>query len=210
MTTLLLNRYPELKNTISEIEKSIEAIIETYKNGKKVLIAGNGGSAADAEHIAGELLKSFIKKRPIKKELKNKLIELDKENGEYIADTLEEPLQAIALTSHIGLSTAYLNDRDPYLIFAQQLLAFGKNGDTFIAISTSGNAKNIIYAATLAKALGITIISLTGENGGELAKIADIAIKAPSKETYRVQEYHLPIYHSICAEVEKHFFPIDR
>lgn len=210
MINLLLNRYPELKNSIDNIQKSIETIIETYKKGGKVLIAGNGGSAADAEHIAAELLKSFIKKRPIKTELKNKLMEIDKEKGEYIADTLEEPLQAIALTSHIGLSTAYLNDKDPYLIFAQQLLAFGKEKDVFIAISTSGNAKNILYAAALAKALGIKIISLTNESGGKLSKMADIAIKAPAKETYRVQEYHIPIYHAICIEVEKYFFPLDK
>lgn len=206
MLDKLLNRYPDLKETMPEIKKAIAAIIETYKNGGKVLLAGNGGSAADSEHMASELLKSFVKKRPLDENIKNKLVEVDSENGEYIAGNLETPLQAIALTSHFALSTAYLNDRDPYLIFAQQMLAFGKKGDVFIAFSTSGNSKNVLYASTLAKALGITIISFTGADGGKLAKNADIKIKSPANETYRVQEYHLPIYHAICIEVEKYFF----
>ena len=206
MLDTLLNRYPDLKDTMPEIKKAIATIIETYKNGGKVLLAGNGGSAADSEHMASELLKSFVKKRPLDENIKNKLIEADSENGEYIANNLETPLQAIALTSHFALATAYLNDRDPYLVFAQQLLAFGKKGDVFIAFSTSGNSKNVFYTSVLAKALGITVISFTGADGGKLAKNADIKIKSPANETYRVQEYHLPIYHAICIEVEKYFF----
>ncbi len=206
MLDTLLNRYPDLKETMPEIKKAIATIIETYKNGGKVLLAGNGGSAADSEHMASELLKSFVKKRPLDENIKNKLIEADSENGEYIANNLETPLQAIALTSHFALATAYLNDRDPYLVFAQQLLAFGKKGDVFIAFSTSGNSKNVFYTSVLAKALGITVISFTGADGGKLAKNADIKIKSPANETYRVQEYHLPIYHAICIEVEKYFF----
>lgn len=208
MIDKLLNRYPELKSIKPNIEKAINAIIECYKNGGKVLIAGNGGSACDSEHIAGELLKSFLKKRPIDINIKKALE--NNENGKYIADNLESPLCAIALTSHMGLSSAYLNDKDPYLIFAQQLLAFGKKGDIFIAISTSGNAKNILYASTLAQAIGIKIISFTNENGGKLAKEANIAIKSPSRETYIAQEYHEAIYHIICIMVEDYFFKEDR
>ncbi len=204
----LIERFRELEPIKSNIDLAIETIINCYKNGNKVLIAGNGGSACDSEHIAGELLKSFVKKRPIKEEIRKEL--LDFEEGEYIADNLEAPLRAIALTSHMGLSTAYLNDRDPYLIFAQQLLGFGDKGDVFIAISTSGNAKNIIYAAKVAKAMGIKIISFTNNNGGKLAEMADIAIKAPSKETYIAQEYHEAIYHEICMKVEGYFFKEDR
>ena len=204
----LIERFRELEPIKSNIDLAIEAIINCYKNGNKVLIAGNGGSACDSEHIAGELLKSFVKKRPIKEEIRKEL--LDFEEGEYIADNLEAPLRAIALTSHMGLSTAYLNDRDPYLIFAQQLLAFGDKGDVFIAISTSGNAKNIIYASKVAKAMGIKIISFTNNNGGKLAEMADIAIKAPAKETYIAQEYHEAIYHEICIRVEEYFFKEDR
>lgn len=204
----LIERFRELEPIKSNIDLAIEAIINCYKNGNKVLIAGNGGSACDSEHIAGELLKSFVKKRPIKEEIRKELLRF--EEGEYIADNLEAPLRAIALTSHMGLSTAYLNDRDPYLIFAQQLLAFGDSGDVFIAISTSGNAKNIIHASKVAKAMGIKIISFTNNNGGKLAEMADIAIKAPSKETYITQEYHEAIYHEICIRVEEYFFKEDR
>lgn len=204
----LIERFRELEPIKSNIDLAIEAIINCYKNGNKVLIAGNGGSACDSEHIAGELLKSFVKKRPIKEEIRKELLSM--EDGEYIADNLEAPLRAIALTSHMGLSTAYLNDRDPYLIFAQQLLAFGDKGDVFIAISTSGNAKNIIHASKVAKAMGIKIISFTNNNGGKLAEMADIAIKAPAKETYIAQEYHEAIYHEICIRVEEYFFKEDR
>lgn len=204
----LIERFKELEPIKSNIDLAIESIINCYKNGNKVLIAGNGGSACDSEHIAGELLKSFVKKRPIKEEIRKELLSM--EDGEYIADNLEAPLRAIALTSHMGLSTAYLNDRDPYLIFAQQLLAFGDSGDIFIAISTSGNAKNIIHASKVAKAMGIKIISFTNNNGGKLAEMADIAIKAPAKETYIAQEYHEAIYHEICIRVEEYFFKEDR
>lgn len=206
MLSKLLDRYPSLKDTMPEIKLAIKAIIETYKNNGKILLAGNGGSASDCEHMAGELMKSFVRKRKIDKTLTNKLIEIDPQNGEYIANTLESPLKAVALTSHPSLTTAYSNDRDPYLVFAQQLLGFGNNGDIFIGFSTSGNSKNILYATTLAKAMGITIIAMTGKNGGKLALESDIVIKAPSNETYRIQEYHLPIYHAICIEVEKYFF----
>lgn len=204
----LIERFRELEPIKNNIDLAIESIINCYKNGNKVLIAGNGGSACDSEHIAGELLKSFVKKRPIKEEIRKELLKF--EEGEYIADNLEAPLRAIALTSHMGLSTAYLNDRDPYLIFAQQLLGFGDKGDVFIAISTSGNAKNIIHACKVAKAMGIKIISFTNNHGGKLAEMADIAIKAPSKETYIAQEYHEAIYHEICMRVEEYFFKEDR
>ncbi|MBW5396629.1 SIS domain-containing protein [Brachyspira pilosicoli] len=204
----LIERFRELEPIKNNIDLAIESIINCYKNGNKVLIAGNGGSACDSEHIAGELLKSFVKKRPIKEEIRKELLKF--EEGEYIADNLESPLRAIALTSHMGLSTAYLNDRDPYLIFAQQLLGFGDKGDVFIAISTSGNAKNIIHACKVAKAMGIKIISFTNNHGGKLAEMADIAIKAPSKETYIAQEYHEAIYHEICMRVEEYFFKEDR
>ena len=208
MIEQLIERIPELEPMKKAIEDSINEIIKSYENGGKVLIAGNGGSACDSEHIAGELLKSFLKKRPIKEDIKKELLKI--EDGEYIADNLESPLRAVALTSHLGLSSAYLNDKEPYLVFAQQLLGFGDKGDIFIAISTSGNAKNIIYAAKLAKAMGIKVVSLTNENGGKLAEMADIAIKAPAKETHITQEYHEAIYHEICIRVGEHFFKENR
>ena len=208
MIEQLIKRFPELDPMKKTIENVIDEIIKCYEKGGKVLIAGNGGSACDSEHIAGELLKSFLKKRPIKEEIRKELLKI--EDGEYIADNLESPLRAVALTSHLGLSSAYLNDKEPYLVFAQQLLGFGDRGDIFIAISTSGNAKNIIYASKLAKAMGIKVVSLTNENGGKLAEMADIAIKAPAKETHIAQEYHEAIYHEICIRVEEHFFKENR
>ena len=208
MIEQLIKRFPELDPMKKTIENAIDEIIKCYEKGGKVLIAGNGGSACDSEHIAGELLKSFLKKRPIKEEIRKELLKI--EDGEYIADNLESPLRAVALTSHLGLSSAYLNDKEPYLVFAQQLLGFGDKGDIFIAISTSGNAKNIIYAAKLAKAMGIKVVSLTNENGGKLAEMADIAIKAPAKETHITQEYHEAIYHEICIRVEEYFFKENR
>ncbi len=208
----LLEKYPTLESCIESINTCVQTIISAYRSGSKVLIAGNGGSASDSEHIAGELLKSFVKKRPINKNIANSIMNTteNKQMAEYIISNLEMPLEAIALTSHPSLNTAFINDKEPYLVFAQQMLAFGKNGDVFIAISTSGNAKNIILAANVAKALGVKIVSLTGEDGGKLAKMSDIAIKAPATETYKIQEYHLPIYHHICLEVEAAFFPEDR
>ncbi|WP_295162652.1 SIS domain-containing protein [uncultured Brachyspira sp.] len=204
----LINRFPKLEVVKKEIEKVINETINTYERGNKVLIAGNGGSACDSEHIAGELLKSFLKKRPINENIRKELLKI--EDGKYIADNLESPLRAVALTSHLGLSSAYLNDKEPYLVFAQQLLGFGDRGDIFFAISTSGNAKNIIYAAKLAKAMGIKIVSFTNQNGGKLAEMADIAVKAPAEETYITQEYHEAVYHEICIRVEEHFFKENR
>ena len=208
----LLDKYPMLENCMDSINTSIKEIISSYENGCKVLTAGNGGSASDSEHIAGEFLKSFVKKRPIDKSIADSILEVseDKEMGQYIINNLEKPLEAIALTSHPSMTTAFINDKEPYLVFAQQMLAFGKKGDIFLAISTSGNAKNIILASIVAKSLGVKVVSLTGEHGGKLALLSDIAIKAPAIETYQIQEYHLPIYHHICLEVEAHFFKENR
>lgn len=196
--------YPELLTIASNIDEAVKIIIKCYEKGNKLLICGNGGSAADAEHISGELLKSFTIPRPIGKELKRSLVELGME--ESIADTLEMGLPAIPLISLTSLSTAFSNDRNPETVFAQGVNALGKNGDVLIALTTSGNSKNVLYAAMMAKAKGIKVIAMTGRSGGKIRNIADITLMPPSTETYRVQEYHLPIYHHICAEVERHFF----
>ncbi len=204
----LIEKYPILENCIGNIELCIEALVDTYRNGSKVLIAGGGSSIADSEHIAACLLKSFLKKRPISRNISNAMLHTteNKQMAEYIINNLEMPLEAIALTSQSSLNTVFINDREPYLIFAQQMLTLGKNGDTFLAISPSGNDKSIILAANVARALGIRIISFTGEDGGKLSKISDIAIKVPAIEPYKIQEYHLPIYHHICLHVEEAFF----
>ena len=199
----LLDRYPQLGVCKDDIKKAYNLLKRTYKNKGKLLISGNGGSAADAEHMAGELMKRFKKQRPISKELSKKLISIDKEVGSELSSCLEEPIEAIPLTSHVALTTAYMNDANADGVFAQQLLGYGKPGDVLLAISTSGNSKNIYNACIVAKAIGIKIIGLSGEKESKLSKISDICIRVPESETYKIQELHLPIYHCICLMLEE-------
>jgi D-sedoheptulose 7-phosphate isomerase len=198
----LLERYPDLGECAGEIYAAAEILRETAEAGNKILICGNGGSAADADHITGELLKSFCKKRPIKKETADKLAALDKETGAALAEKLQGGVEAISLTYHNALSTAFGNDVDPLMAFAQQTYVFGKPGDLFWGISTSGNAKNVYQAALVAKAKGLKIIALTGKGGGKLKSISDVCIAVPRTETYEAQELHLPVYHALCLYIE--------
>lgn len=204
----LISRYPQLVNQRHGIERVINSIVGCYKNGNKIMLCGNGGSAADCTHIVGELVKGFMKKRTVCGDLADIL----KKNSPNIDDVFLSKLQcglpAINLCESSALITAYCNDVDPDFIFAQQIFALGTKGDILIAISTSGNAKNVNNAAILAKGIGVTVIGMTGENGGKLNGNSDICIKAPANETYQVQELHLPIYHTICAAVEDAFFEI--
>lgn len=202
----LIERYPKLKCEKENIVKAYEIMIECYKNKGKLLIAGNGGSAADAEHIVGELMKGFVEPRKLPKDFVDKLEAVDEEMGKELGDKLQGALPAIALVGHVALSTAYLNDVDPLLGFAQQLNGYGNEGDVFLAISTSGNSKNILYACVVAKAKGMKVVGLTGGTGGKLKDIADVTIVAPENETYKIQEYHLPIYHWLCLALEEEMF----
>ncbi len=201
----LLKKHPALEHVKNDIASARELMISTYERGGKLLLCGNGGSAADCEHIAGELMKSFKRKRPLEAELEARLLKYG-EDGKRLAGTLEGALPALSLCSHPALSTAYANDRDPYLVFAQQLLALGKKGDTLIALTTSGNSKNCLYAAMTASAMGINVISITGEGGGKISELADVSVKLPETETYLVQELTLPLYHYLCAALEDRFF----
>ena len=202
----LLARYPALEVCKEDILKAKEAIIKCYKNGGKLLLCGNGGSCADCDHIVGELMKGFLKKRPLNDEKKTKMLENCPELDAHTLDSLQDALPAISLTSYNALNTAFANDVDPELTFAQGVLGLGKSGDVLIAISTSGNSKSVTTAAKVAQALGVKVIALTGRDGGTLRAVSDVAIIAPECETYKIQELHLPIYHYLCAEVEKHFF----
>ena len=189
----------------------IEAYIvlkECYENDKKLLIAGNGGSAADSEHIAGELMKRFKILRRVPDEFAKKLKEIDLERGEKLSRNLERGLMAIPLVAHESLTTAYINDVDGLGVFAQQLYGFGRPGDVFLGISTSGNSKNVMNATVVARALGMKVIGLTGALGGELATVSDVVIKVPETETYMVQELHLPVYHCLCLMLEDYFFGV--
>ena len=202
----LIRRYPILTNEKDSIEKAFILLRDCYSHKGKVFIAGNGGSAADSEHICGELMKSFRLKRNIPDDLKTKLIELDSEMGGELANNLEGALPAITLVSQAAFTTAYINDVGSDSIFAQKLYGLGNEGDVFVGISTSGNSKNVIQAALLAKAIGIKVVSLTGKDGGELIKYSDICVRIPEEETYLVQELHLPIYHCLCMMLEEAFF----
>ncbi len=202
----LIKRYTILEAVRQPIIDGYQMIETTYEKGGKLLIAGNGGSAADSEHIAGELMKRFQIPRPVPTGFKKKLIEIDSLRGAELAENLEQPLTAISLAAHQALTTAYINDVDGLGVFAQQLYGYGKTGDIFLGISTSGNSKNIINATVVARALGIKVVGLTGNTGGELARIADVAVVVPEAETYKIQELHLPIYHCWCHMLEAHFF----
>lgn len=203
---LLIRRHPSLEVIKQDIIDGYLVIEEGYLNGGKLLIAGNGGSAADAEHIVGELMKRFKLPRPVSKEFAEKLMEVDSSRGAELAKNLECSLMAIPLVAHEALSTAYINDVDGLGVFAQQLFGFGRKGDVFLGISTSGNSRNIMNATVVARALGIKTVGLTGGNGGELATVADVNVKAPEIETYMIQELHLPIYHCWCLMLEDKFF----
>ena len=203
---LLTERYEKLKCIEEDVRTVTDVLIKAYENGNKLLICGNGGSCADAGHIAGELMKGFLKKRPLSQEEKNKLKEKAPELSDDTLNKLQKGLPTVVLSDLNALNTAFSNDVDPNLIYTQQLFGLGKEGDVLLGISTSGNAKNVAETVKLAKAMGITTIGLTGGMGGFLKENCDYSITVPEKETFKVQELHLPVYHAICAQCEEHFF----
>ena len=202
----LVERYPALAPLHVNIFEAFKTILKTYNNGGTLFICGNGGSAADAEHIVGELMKSFKKKRPMDEKIQESLMQMFGESGKILGETLEGGLPAVSLCSHISLKSAVANDTDPANIYAQQLFALGRAGDSLLAISTSGNAENCMRAAMIAKLTGMNTIALTGEKGGRLKEIADVTVNVPARETYLVQELHLPVYHCLCAMLEEELF----
>ena len=196
----LIERRPELASCRQDITRACEAMLTCFRSGNQVLLCGNGGSAADCEHIAGELVKRFSRPRPLAPELSEK-------HGPDLASNLHGALPALSLPSMVGFTTAFVNDDEPEYAFAQQVVAFGKPGDILLGISTSGNSKNILHAAKAAQALGLITIGLTGETGGQLASSCDIMIQVPATDVPRVQELHLPVYHTLCQVVEDTLFP---
>lgn len=202
----LIERYPALAVCEKDIRAAASAIIDSYKAGGKLIVAGNGGSAADSDHITGELLKSFVKKRKPDQKFLDALSAIDSDTGSYLSDKLQGSLPAIALTNNSALMTASLNDVDGNVLFAQQVMGFGKKGDVFLGISTSGNSKDVIYALAVAKALGVKTVALTGKTGGKCKAVADISIVVPENETFKIQELHLPVYHALCLTIEEYFW----
>ena len=197
-------RYPALGEALPEVKKAAELMIEAIKNGNKILLCGNGGSASDCLHIVGELMKEFAVKRPLSEEVKAALCEAGDDG--YIGSNLQGAMPAVSLVGVTALESAYANDAAPDLGFAQQVLGLGNKGDLLIGITTSGNSKNVIYAAITAKAKGVKTVALTGGTGGKIRDICDCSIVAPARETYKIQEYHLPIYHNLCLALENEFF----
>ncbi len=196
----LFERRPELRECREKISQAESTLLRCFKAGGKLLLCGNGGSAADCEHIAGELLKGFMSKRPLAAAERTSL-------SPEIASRLQGGLPAIPLCGFPALGTAFINDVDPLLVYAQLTWALGRQGDVLLAISTSGNARNVCSAVEVARARGLTAIGLTGRSGGTLKTLVDICINVPADETYRIQEYHLPVYHYLCQAVEAALFP---
>ena len=203
---LLIERYPILEPCKESIAKAYDIMEEVYSNGRKLLVAGNGGSAADSEHIVGELMKEFKLKRKIYAAQADRLKKIDPEMGQVLAENLQGTLPAVSLVGEPALTTAYMNDAVPLLIFAQQINGLGKAGDVFLGISTSGNSKNVLYAAVAAKSKGLKVVGLTGQKENKLEKFADVCIHVPETETYKIQELHLPVYHCLCLMLEDKFF----
>lgn len=202
----LISRYPVLEPMKSSIWEAYDILRECFEEGHKLLVAGNGGSAADSEHIVGELMKGFVKRRPVPQDMAEKLERIDEGAGKELALKLQGGLPAIALSGHPALSTAFLNDVDGEMIYAQQVYGYGQEGDVLLGISTSGNASNIYYALVAAKAKGMKVIGLTGKDGGKLGQSSDVALIVPEQETFKIQELHLPIYHGLCLMLEEYFF----
>ena len=202
----LFTNYPQLSVCADDIQAAYKLMVETYRSGGVIMTCGNGGSAADAEHIVGELMKGFKLERPLVDWQRERLEGIFPEDGDYLADNLQRGIAAISLVSQSSLSSAFINDAAPDMVFAQQVFGYGSPGSLLLGISTSGNSQNVVNACKVAKAFEIGTIGMTGADGGELRKICDVTVRAPAKETYRVQEYHMPIYHTLCAMIEIEMF----
>ncbi len=202
----LIERYPKLAICKEDIQKAYDLLCQAYSQGRKLLVCGNGGSASDSEHIVGELMKEFKLKREVYQDQAEAMKRIDPELGNILARHLQGALPAITLTGHSSLTTAFMNDSQPELVFAQQVNGYGKPNDIFLGISTSGNSKNVLYASVAAKAKGLKVIGLTGMKPCKLAKLADVCIQVPETETYKIQELHLPVYHCLCMMLEEYFF----
>lgn len=206
LSDCFFNRHMDLQFMRQDILSACDLVLDTYRNGGKLLICGNGGSCADSDHIVGEMMKGFLLKRPLEAGLKAKFQQYFGEDGREVAEKLQGSLPAISLNSHTAFNTAFINDVDAVLNYAQQVMGYAKTEDTVIGISTSGNARNVYYAFMAAKVKGVKCIAVTGMDGGKLTAVADCCLIAPADETYRIQEYHLAIYHFICAYVESEMF----
>ena len=203
----MIRKYPEMDICLPDIRLAVDLLHHTYTNGGKVLVCGNGGSASDSEHIVGELMKGFMLRRPVNESVRARLNEAFPGQGNYLADHLQGALPAISLVSQSALASAFINDVEPDMVFAQQVFGYAKEGDAVIGLSTSGNSKNVLHALQVAKAMGARTIGLTGCSGGLMKEVCDTIIRVPYDSTPDIQERHLPVYHAICMILEEAFFP---
>lgn len=204
----LIHRYPALSVCEADLLAAVEVICDSYRAGHKLIVCGNGGSASDAEHIVGELMKGFLLPRKLGKDMEAKMREVCPDEADYFMENLQGALPAMSMVNQVALNTAFANDQAPDLSFAQQLLGMGDAGDVLVAISTSGNSTNVIYALQMAKVKGVKTVALTGKSGGKIKSrsLADVCICVPDDETFRIQELHLPVYHMLCIAAENEFF----
>lgn len=202
----LVSRYPDLADCESDIIEAFLAMHRSYQAGGKLLVCGNGGSAADSLHMVGDLMKGFLQERRLSQSARQALVATLGSPGEFLADHLQESLPAIALIGEGALWSAIANDTDPHLVFAQQVYGYGKPGDVLLAISTSGKSPNVIRALQVARARQMVTVGLTGKSGGEMGQWCDICIRVPYESTPEIQERHLPIYHALCLRLEEVFF----
>ncbi|MDR0714562.1 MAG: SIS domain-containing protein [Bacteroidales bacterium] len=198
--------YPELSTCRDDILAAFGLMKDCYLRGGLIMTCGNGGSAADAGHVVGELMKGFKQKRRLTDEQREKIKKAFPDKGDFLADNLQQAIPAISLSDQVALTSAFINDVSPDMVFAQQVLGYGKEGDVLIGFSTSGNSKNVVNACRVAASFGVKTIGMTGESGGVMREVCDLTIRVPATETYRVQEYHLPVYHTLCAMLEAAFF----
>lgn len=202
----LMQRYPQLVCCKEDIEKAMELLRQMYAAGGKLLACGNGGSCADCEHIVGELMKSFLIHRPLSVEVKENLDKLFPEDAEKFYACMQRGIPAISLPSQVAVLSAYVNDVDPEFMYAQLVQGYGREEDVVLCISTSGNSKNVVRAAQMAKALGLKTLALTGAKESKLSALCDVTVKVPETETFKIQELHLPVYHYLCAQLEEELF----
>jgi D-sedoheptulose 7-phosphate isomerase len=202
----LSSKHRELQECIPDIHKAFTLLKESYENGGKALLCGNGGSASDCEHIVGELMKGFFLKRPVDTAFKQRLYQEFPDQGEYLSNHLQGALPAISLVSHSALMSAFANDVAADMVFAQQVFGYGNEKDVLIGLSTSGNSRNVIHALQVARAKGMKTIGFTGKGGGAMASLCDVSIAVPYESTPEIQELHIPVYHALCLMLEKEFF----
>ena len=203
---ILVTNYPQLSGCMDDIWAAYELMKNASLNGRLIMACGNGGSAADAEHIVGELMKGFKVKRSLTDRQREALVAAFQADGDYLADNLQRAIPAVSLVSQSALTSAFINDVAPDMVFAQQVFGYGREGDVLLGFSTSGNSKNVINACKVASSFGIRTIGMTGESDSKLREICDVTIRVPANETFRVQEYHLPVYHTLCALLETEMF----